>query len=183
MKIYIGADHAGFALKEALKKFLKEKGHEVIDKGAFELNPEDDYPDFIEPVAEAVSKDPENSRGIVIGGSGQGEAIDANRFKGVRAEVYYGGSPDSGLETVKLAREDNNANVLSLAAMLISEDEAKKAVEIFLSTSFEGGRHQRRDGCSVAPLRLASMVFACRSPGLMSARLAGMPLRKRWSAS
>ncbi|OGF51587.1 ribose-5-phosphate isomerase [Candidatus Giovannonibacteria bacterium RIFCSPLOWO2_02_FULL_43_11b] len=144
MKIYIGSDHAGFELKSKLIAYLKEKGHEVEDKGAFKLDPEDDYPDFIKLVAEAVSKDPENSRGIVIGGSGQGEAIEANRFKHVRAEVYYGGSPDSGLETVKLARQDNDSNVLSLGARLISEEEAKKAVEIFLSTPFGGGRHQRR---------------------------------------
>src|SRR3989344_2699133 len=121
MKIYIGSDHAGFELKGKLISYLKEKGHEVEDKGAFKLDPEDDYPDFIKPVAEAVSKDPENSRGIIIGGS-----------------------PDSGLETVKLAREHNNANVLSLGVRLISEEEAKKAVEIFLSTPFSGGRHKRR---------------------------------------
>ncbi|OGF69017.1 ribose-5-phosphate isomerase [Candidatus Giovannonibacteria bacterium RIFCSPLOWO2_02_FULL_45_14] len=144
MKIYIGSDHAGFELKGKLISYLKEKGHDIEDKGAFKLNPEDDYPDFIHPVAEAVSKDPDNSRGIVIGGSGQGEAIEANRLKHVRAEVYYGGSPNSGLETVKLAREDNNANVLSLGARLISEEEAKKAIEIFLSTPFRGGRHTRR---------------------------------------
>src|SRR3989344_5688834 len=125
MKIYIGSDHAGFELKGKLISYLKEKGHEVEDKGAFKL-------------------DPENSISIIIGGSGQGEAIEANRFKHVRAEVYYGGSPDSGLETVKLAREHNNANVLSLGARLISEEEAKKAVEIFLSTPFSGGRHKRR---------------------------------------
>ena len=144
MKIYLGADHAGFALKEALKKFLQEKGYEVVDKGAFSLNPEDDYPDFIEPVASAVASDPEHSRGVIIGGSGEGEAIDANRFKGVRAAVYYGGSPDSGLEVVKLAREHNDANVLSIGARFISEEEAKRAAELFLNTKFSGGRHKRR---------------------------------------
>ena len=144
MKIFIGSDHAGYELKEKLKIFLAQKGHDVEDKGAFKLDPEDDYPDFIKLVAEAVAEDPNNSRGIVIGGSGQGEAIEANRFKHVRAEVYYGGAPDSGLETVRLAREHNNANILSLGTRLISGEEAKKAVEIFLSTPFSGGRHQRR---------------------------------------
>ena len=144
MKIYLGADHAGFELKNKLVDFLKEKGYEVEDKGAFKFDPNDDYPDFVRQVAEAVSRDPEHSRGVVIGGSGQGEAIEANRVKHVRAEVYYGGSPDSGLETVKLAREHNNANVLSLGARLITEVEAKKAVDIFLATPFSGGRHQRR---------------------------------------
>ena len=143
MKIYLGADHAGLELKNKLVDFLKEKGYEVEDKGAFKFDPNDDYPDFIEPVADAVSKDPE-TRGVVIGGSGEGEAIDANRFKGVRATVYYGGSPNSGLEIVKLGREHNNANILSLGARLISLDEAKRAVEIFLSTPFSGGRHERR---------------------------------------
>jgi ribose 5-phosphate isomerase B len=139
MKIYIGSDHAGYELKETLKKFLVELGHEVIDKGAFELNPEDDYPDFIRPVAEAVASDPE-SRGIILGGSGQGEAMVANRVKGVRAAVYYGGD----LEIVKLSREHNNANTLSLGARFISEEEAKKAVKLWLETPFAGGRHQRR---------------------------------------
>src|SRR3989344_9014628 len=130
MKIYIGSDHAGFELKGKLISYLKEKGHDIEDKGAFKLNPEDDYPDFIHPVAEAVSKDPDNSRGIVIGGSGQGEAIEANRLKHVRAEVYYGGSPDRGLETGKLAREHNNANDFSLGVRLFSEVEKTETAEI-----------------------------------------------------
>ena len=87
MKIYIGADHAGYRLKEKLKEFLKEKNYTIEDKGAFELNPDDDYPDFVRPVTKAVASDPEASRGVVIGGSGQGEAVVANRQKGVRAVV------------------------------------------------------------------------------------------------
>lgn len=141
MKIFIGADHAGFELKEKLKKFLSGLGHEVEDNGAFKFDPEDDYPDFIKLVAEAVSKDPENSRGVVIGGSGQGEAISANRHANVRAAVYYGGN----LKIVRLSREHNNSNMLSLGARFITEDEAKKAVQVWLETLFPGEeRHLRR---------------------------------------
>ena len=139
MRIYIGSDHAGYELKEALKKFLQEKGYEVEDKGAFEFNPEDDYPDFIRPVAEEVAKEPE-LRGIVLGGSGQGEAIVANRIKGIRAAVYCGWS----MKIVKLSREHNDANILSLGARFISEEKAKKALELWLKTKFSGGLHQRR---------------------------------------
>lgn len=155
MKIYIGSDHAGFELKEKLKKFLGELGHEVEDKGAFELNLEDNYPDFIKPVAEAVAKD-FVSFGVVIGGSGQAEAICANRVKGARAAVFYGPKATIGaadvtgrisedpFEIVRLARLHNNANILSIGARFVSEEEAKEAAKIFLSTEFEGGRHQRR---------------------------------------
>ena len=118
---------------------MSELGHKVEDKGAFQYDSEDDYPDFIKPVAEAVVKDSE-SRGIVLGGSGQGEAIVANRLRGVRSAVYYGGN----MEIVKLSREHNDANVLSFGARFISEEEAKKAVELWLKTPFEGGRHERR---------------------------------------
>lgn len=141
MKIYIGTDHAGFELKEALKNYVAEMGHEVEDKGAFSLNLEDDYPDFIRPVAEAVAADPENTRGIVLGGSGQGEAMVASRYKGVRAAVYYGGER----EIIKLSREHNNANILSLGARFISAEEAKEAVKLWLDTPFSGeARHIRR---------------------------------------
>ena len=156
MKIYIGADHAGYALKEKLKIFLAQKGHEVEDKGAFKLDPEDDYPDFIKPVAEAVAEDPDNRRGIVIGGSGQGEAVAANRLKGARAIVFYGTrlpifpvdikgkKSEDPFEIVRLSRAHDNANILSLGARFITIEEAKQAVEIFLETEFEGGRHSRR---------------------------------------
>jgi len=140
MKIYIGTDHAGFDLKQSLVPYLKELGFKVEDFGAQEYNKEDDYPDFITPVAEAVSKNPE-SRGVILGGSGQGEAIVANRFSGVRAAVYYGGTT----EIVKLSREHNDANVLSLGARFLGEAEAKKTVELWLQTEFSGKeRHQRR---------------------------------------
>ena len=140
MKIYIGSDHAGFELKEKLKEYVHELGYEVIDKGAFTLNPVDDYPDFIGPTAQAVEEDPE-SMGIVLGGSGQGEQMDANKFKGIRALEYYGGT----LEIVTLARQHNNANILSLGARFITEDEAKKTVKLFLETPFSNDeRHIRR---------------------------------------
>jgi len=154
-KIYIGADHAGFELKEALKEFLKAEGYEVEDKGAFFYDPDDDYPDLIFPVAEAVAGDPE-SRGIVIGGSGQAEAIVANRVRGVRAAVFYatrtplqaadisGRQSTDPFEIIRLSREHDDANVLSLAARFISEEEAKKAVLLWLETPFSGGRHERR---------------------------------------
>ena len=91
MKIHLATDHAGFALKEEIKKSLQENGHKVTDHGALEYNKQDDYPDFIFPAARAVAKDPD-SFGIIMGGSGQGEAMAANRIKGVRAVVYYGGN-------------------------------------------------------------------------------------------
>lgn len=138
--IYIGSDHAGYELKEKLKIFLKESGYEISDKGAFALNTDDDYPDFIIPVAEAISKDKE-SLGIILGGSGEGEQISANKISGIRAIEYYGGN----LEIVKLGREHNDANILSLGARFVTEEEAKKAVILFLETNFSGDeRHIRR---------------------------------------
>ena len=140
MKIFLGSDHAGFQLKEEVKGFLIKKGYSVEDKGALQYQAEDDYPDFIRPVAEAVSKDPENVRGIIFGGSGQGEAMCANRIKGVRAAVYYGGT----VHIVELSREHNNSNILSLGARFLHSDEAKTAVDFWLRAKFAGGRHQRR---------------------------------------
>lgn len=140
MKIYLATDHAGFELKEKLKVFLAEMGHEVDDKGAFEMDPEDDYPDFIHKVALAVKKD-EDSLGIVLGGSGTGEQITANKTKGIRAVGYYGGN----LGIVQLAREHNDANILSLGARFLPEDEAEQAVRVFIETKFSGDeRHVRR---------------------------------------
>ncbi len=139
-KIYIGTDHAGFELKEALVPYLKTLGYEVFDMGAHSFDALDDYTDFIRPTAEAVAED-KGSRGIIIGGSGQGEAICANRVPGVRAVVYYGGS----LDIVVLSREHNDANILSLGARFVDEDEAKKAVHLWLETEFNGDeRHARR---------------------------------------
>ena len=140
MKIYIGSDHAGFELKEKLIPFLKELGHEVENIGAFEHDKNDDYPDFIRPVAEAVAQD-EQAKGIVIGKSGQGEAMCAHKVKGIRAAVFYGGSTD----IIKLSREHNDANILSLGAGFINEYASKEALKVWLATPFSGDeRHIRR---------------------------------------
>lgn len=139
-KVYLASDHAGFALKEALSAHVVSLGYEVHDVGAFTLDTDDDYPDFITPCAEHVAADT-GSFGIVLGGSGQGEAMAANRVPGVRAALYYGGNRD----LVRLTREHNNANVLSLGARFLSEEEAKETVSLFLSTPFSGDeRHIRR---------------------------------------
>ena len=139
MKIHLATDHAGLELKEKVKLYLSDLDYEVIDHGAYEYDALDDYPDFIFPCANAVSNDPE-SKGIILGGSGQGEAMAANRVKGVRAAVFYNG-PD---EIIKLSRQHNNANILSLGARFMSTDEMYKVIEVWLSTKFESGRHQRR---------------------------------------
>lgn len=140
MKIFIGADHAGFKLKEKLIPFLMDLGYEVVDKGAFKYDENDDYPDFVEPVAEAISNE-QDAKGIVIGGSGEGEAMATDRFPHVRTALWYGGS----LEPLKLSREHNDANILSLGARLISEEEALEAVKLWLETPFSGDeRHVRR---------------------------------------
>jgi len=157
MIIFLGSDHAGFALKEKFKKYLTELGYQTKDLGNFVYDEKDDYPDFILPVARAVAADPERSRGIILGGSGQGEAMVANRIKGARAAVYYG-SPEfpevkprgkrgltSGKDIIRLSREHNDANILSLAARFITEEEAKKAVKLWLETPFsKEERHIRR---------------------------------------
>ena len=139
MIIHLATDHAGLELKEKVKLYLSDLNYEVIDHGAYEYDALDDYPDFIFPCANAVSNDPE-SKGIILGGSGQGEAMAANRVKGVRAAVFYNG-PD---EIIKLSRQHNNANILSLGARFMSEEEMYKIIEVWLSTDFESGRHQRR---------------------------------------
>lgn len=137
--IYLASDHAGFELKEKVKQSLKAEGYELEDCGAFKFDPADDYPDFIAKAAEAVSKDPQ-SKAIIFGGSGQGEAIVANKFPNVRAAVFYGNA-----DMVLLTREHNDANVLSLGARFLTEDEAAEAVKLWLETPFtEEKRHVRR---------------------------------------
>lgn len=147
-KIHIGADHAGYEMKQELIKFLEQKDYEVTDHGAYEFDEDDDYPDFIFPAAKSVVVD-QDSAGIVIGGSGQGEAMAANRIIGVRAVVFNGQyEPLDGREVpqeIITARQHNDANVLSLGARFISIEEAKEAVETFLETEFSGDdRHIRR---------------------------------------
>ena len=141
MKIFVGSDHAGFGLKEKLVPYLKELGYEVEDKGTFEYSEEDDYPDFIIPVAREVSIHPNEVRGIVLGGSGQGEAMAANKFANVRATVYYGERKSITSEEhesiIKISRGDNNANLLSIGARFVTGEEMKEAVKEWLETPFK----------------------------------------------
>ena len=138
MKIFLATDHAGFNLKEEIKKNLLSKSQEVEDLGAFELNLEDDYPDFIAKLGEKVSSD-SSSFGIIFGKSGAGEAIVANKFKNVRAILGFSEN------NVKLSRQHNNANVLSLGSDFINLEEARKLVDIFLNTPFSNEeKHKRR---------------------------------------
>lgn len=140
MKIVLATDHAGYGHKEELKKYLLEKGYEVQDFGT-DSEESCDYPDFIFPAAQAVSADPQHTRGIIFGGSGQGEAITANRVKGVRATTYY----HHDLEIIELSRTHNDANVLSIGARFISLDQMKEAVEKWLSLNEPlDERHVRR---------------------------------------
>jgi len=142
MRVVFATDHAGFALKEVLLAFVRDElGGEVDDKGAHVFDTDDDYTDFVPLAAHEVSEYPDAVRAIVLGGSGQGEAIAANRYPHVRAVVWYGGD----MEIVRLSREHNDANVLSIGARFVSEDEAKEAVRMWLSTPFTGEeRHVRR---------------------------------------
>ena len=142
MKVFFGSDHAGFELKNALLSFVRDTlGNEVEDCGPVTLDVEDDYPDTVRPAVLRVSERPDEYRGIILGASGQGEAIVANRVKGIRAVVYYGGPS----EIVTLSREHNDANVLSLGARFLREDEAKETVRLWLQTPFSNEvRHLRR---------------------------------------
>lgn len=148
MKIHIGTDHAGFGLKEVLVPHLRNKGYEVIDHGAFKFDEADDYPDFIIPVAEAVSKDPVNSKGVVLGATGQGEAITANKFPHIRAIVYYGEAQcvvDYEADIILRSRQHNDANIISLGARYLTDDQMIRAVDQWLETPFTGiERHARR---------------------------------------
>lgn len=139
--IYLAADHRGFALKEKIKQWLTVWGYAYEDCGAFMLDEQDDYPDFMHTAAQKVSADPANSRAVILGGGGQGEAMVANRHKGVRAAVFYGG-PD---KVLMLSREHNNANVLALGAFFVDEAAVEHALKFWLDTPFSGDdRHVRR---------------------------------------
>src|SRR3989344_2202802 len=128
MKIFIGTDHAGYVLKEKLVSFLKLQGHEVIDKGAFEYNEDDDYPDFVIPVAKEVSKNPEGVRGIILGGTGEGEAV-----------------VDDESNIIIRSRQHNNSNILSLGARYFTEEDMMEDINLWLDTPFSGDeRHVRR---------------------------------------
>ena len=159
MTIYIASDHAGFALKEELVGYIRnDLGLPVEDMGAYTLEPEDDYTDLIMPCAKRVA-DEDGALGIVIGGSGQGEAMAANRIPGARCALYYGASnavspidaegavSKDPYDIVRLARRHNNANLLSIGARFVSVEDAKEAVRAFISTDFSGdARHVRRIG-------------------------------------
>jgi len=136
MKIAIGSDHAGYPYKEKIKPFLEDNGNTVVDFGT-DSDESVDYPRFIRPVAEAVAAK-EADRGIVLGGSGNGEAMVANRVKGIRCALCW------NTESARLAREHNDANVLSLGARMMPIEEALDIVKVWLETPFEGGRHIKR---------------------------------------
>jgi ribose 5-phosphate isomerase B len=136
MKIAFGTDHAGFEYKEALKQFIISLGHEVVDFGCHSAE-SCDYPLFVRPAAEAVARG-ECDRAIVLGGSGNGEAIVANRVPGVRCALCW------SLETARLGREHNDANAISIGSRQVSLELAKGIVQTWLDTPFEGGRHARR---------------------------------------
>jgi len=153
MTIYFATDHAGFELKEKLIEFVRDVlGHEVVDCGADTLDSGDDYPVFIKKAAKAVSQNPDGAKAIILGGSGQGEAIVANKFPHVRAAVYYGPTPhaqvDAGgvsLDMIASVRAHNDANILSLGARFLNEEEAKEVVKLWLETPFNAEeRHTRR---------------------------------------
>ena len=138
MRVHLGSDHAGFELKSHLIAWLTEHGHEPVDHGAFEYDADDDYPPFCIAAAQAAVDEP-GSLGIVVGGSGNGEQIAANKVRGARAALAW------STETAALAREHNNAQVVSVGARMHSTDEATAIVEAFLTTAWSGAeRHQRR---------------------------------------
>jgi ribose 5-phosphate isomerase B len=138
MRVHIGSDHAGFELKNYLIAVLTEDGHELVDHGPNAYDAEDDYPVFCIPTAEAAVADP-GSLAIVIGGSGNGEQIAANKVVGTRAALAY------SLDTARLGREHNDANVISIGARMHTQDEALEMVRLFLATPFSGDpRHARR---------------------------------------
>ena len=136
MKIALGSDHAGYEYKTAIAAWLADHGHEPVDFGTSSTSPVD-YPDFIRPAAEAVARG-ECERGIVLGGSGNGEAMVANKVRGVRCALCW------SEETARLSRQHNDANVLSLGQRMLAPDLALRIVEIWLTTAFEGGRHVAR---------------------------------------
>jgi ribose 5-phosphate isomerase B len=156
VKIALATDHAGFKALKQLQTFLTSQGHECVNFGPKELNEADDYPDFIFPAAQAVANG-ECQVGIIMGSSGQGEAMAANRLKGVRCALYYGPSPMAGkvdvegsaakdpFEILRLSRQHNHANMLSLAARFLDQAEIEKAVTIWLETAYSTEeRHARR---------------------------------------
>ena len=151
MLILFAADHAGFELKNTLVSYVRELGYQVEDLGADALDEKDDYPEIMARAARRVSEDPDNTKAIILGASGQGEAIVANRFPNVRATVFYGPLKDKTAterqygDILRLGRQDNNANVLSLAGRFLNTEDAKAATVLWLETPFSNEeRHARR---------------------------------------
>lgn len=157
MVVYLASDHAGFDVKEKIKDFLIEEGYHIEDCGAYEFNSDDDYPDFIAKAAKAVTKDPENNKAIIFGGSGQAEMMVANKFKGVRCALFYaavvpvravdvtGRISTDPYEMIRLTREHNNANMLSIGVRFVPDEEAIKVAKLWLDEPFPGHeRHLRR---------------------------------------
>ena len=155
--IYLASDHAGFELKEKIEEFLRGKKLDVEDLGPDSLDPSDDYPDLISKAAEKVSKDSESSKAIIFGGSGQAEAMVANKFPGVRCALFYaaiapfqaaditGRKSVDPFEMIRLTREHNDANILSIGARFVNEEDAQKAVRFWLEQEFtQAPRHVRR---------------------------------------
>ena len=136
MKIAIGNDHAGVEVKKSIEKHLSEKGHTIINKG-YDGKERVDYPDYIHPVSIAV-KEKKVEIGIIICGSGNGAAMTANKHKGIRAAICW------NEEIAELARQHNNANIISIPSRFLSEEKIIKTVDVFIKTRFEGGRHKRR---------------------------------------
>jgi ribose 5-phosphate isomerase B len=149
INIILASDHAGLALKEEVKKFLASRDFKIMDVGAYELVEGDDYPVYVTAAVMKVAQDMKGeTKAVIFGKTGEGEAIVANRFPGVRAVVWYGGDnleDTSDFEIIKLSREHNDANVLSIGAGFVEKEKAKKAVELWLKTPFSGEeRHRRR---------------------------------------
>ncbi len=157
MKVYLATDHTGLEVKDKVYKMLLELGYDVQDCGALEYNPDDDYPDFIAKAASEVSKDPHNNKGIIFGGSGQGEAMAANKFKGVRCALFYtpalatdainieGDKSTDPFAIVKLTREHNDANMLSIGFRFLKETDIMSAITLWLQTpGATAQRHLRR---------------------------------------
>ena len=140
--IYISGDHAGFKIKQKIIPWLEKQGHKVIDCGPFKYKKDDDYPDFVIPMAKKVAKN-KDSRGVIIAGSGQGEVVAANRIRGIRTVLYYGYvSPQ---RVLKLSRAHNDSNVISMGAKVLSVKQIKQAIKIWLAAPFSNStRHKRR---------------------------------------
>jgi ribose 5-phosphate isomerase B len=153
MKVYLATDHTGLELKNKVKIRLQDEGFDVEDCGAFENDPTDDYPDWIGKAAEKVSQNPDTTRGIIFGGSGQGEAMVANKYKGVRCALFYspaipkqainaeGDTSTDPFEMIKLSREHNGANMLSIGFRFVTEEDVFAAITLWLQT--EGPTNER----------------------------------------